>query len=131
MGAPKRLFHPCIDESIGAGPARECMPCRTRKMRRCRARGTYKVREKAYEVKRHQEKPLAIRAKYDVRNAIRRGEIPRASSFNCCDCGKPATCYDHRDYLKPLNVNPVCYSCNAIRGAAANSHLRGSLAPRA
>ena len=29
-----------------------------------------------------------------------------------------ATQYDHRDYNKPLEVTPVCPSCNGKRGAA-------------
>lgn len=37
---------------------------------------------------------------------------------SCSDCGKPATCYDHRDYNKPLEVDPVCSSCNRKRGPA-------------
>jgi hypothetical protein len=24
--------------------------------------------------------------------------------------------YEHRDYTKPLQVEPVCRSCNALRG---------------
>lgn len=54
--------------------------------------------------------------------AIRKGKIPRLSrtvGIMCVDCGAVATCYDHRDYSKPLEVEPVCQSCNAIRGAAS------------
>jgi hypothetical protein len=36
----------------------------------------------------------------------------------CRDCGKRATQYDHRDYNKPLEVEPVCQSCNLLRGHA-------------
>jgi len=39
-------------------------------------------------------------------------------SIECVDCGAPATCYDHRDYSKPLDVEPVCWKCNAQRGPA-------------
>jgi hypothetical protein len=41
-----------------------------------------------------------------------------ARDFACADCGKPATDYDHRDYRKPLEVEPVCHSCNLKRGPA-------------
>ncbi len=34
----------------------------------------------------------------------------------CVDCGKEASGYDHRDYLKPLDIVPVCQSCNMKRG---------------
>lgn len=33
----------------------------------------------------------------------------------CEDCGKPAECYDHRDYSRPLLVAAVCLKCNASR----------------
>ncbi len=50
--------------------------------------------------------------------AIRAGALPRATEFQCADCGKPAEAYDHRDYTKPLQVDAVCRSCNVIRGPA-------------
>ena len=61
---------------------------------------------------------LQRRAGGAVNSAIRKGEMPRASSLRCVDCGEPAFCYDHRDYLDPLKVEPVCRSCNALRGPA-------------
>lgn len=39
---------------------------------------------------------------------MRRGELKPATAFACVDCGKPAQCYGHRDYSKPLDVEPVC-----------------------
>lgn len=53
-----------------------------------------------------------------VAKAVAKGLLPRASQFACLDCGKPASQYDHRDYTKPLDVQPVCRSCNVIRGPA-------------
>lgn len=50
--------------------------------------------------------------------AIRRGDLPRACTLTCTDCSKPASDYDHRDYGKPLEVQPVCRSCNRKRGPA-------------
>lgn len=38
--------------------------------------------------------------------------------IECVDCGKRAVHYEHRDYNKPENVDPVCIACNARRGAA-------------
>jgi Zn finger protein HypA/HybF involved in hydrogenase expression len=67
---------------------------------------------------------LAIRiqsyATATVKKAIRLGKLNRPSEHECFDCGKPATQYDHRDYSKPLQVAPVCRSCNAKRGGATN-----------
>lgn len=47
--------------------------------------------------------------------AIFNGFIPPASQFFCVDCGAKAREYDHRDYNKPLDVEPVCSSCNQKR----------------
>jgi len=51
--------------------------------------------------------------------AIRLGKLPKLDgSIMCADCGVPACQYDHRDYSKPLEVDPVCQSCNRKRGPA-------------
>lgn len=51
-----------------------------------------------------------------VQRAIRDGIIPRVSTLSCVDCGKPACDYDHRDYTKPLEIEPTCRKCNLKRG---------------
>ena len=53
-----------------------------------------------------------------VAAAIKRGDLPPIKYLKCVDCGKDAFCYDHRDYRKPLKVDPVCKSCDGKRGAA-------------
>ena len=60
------------------------------------------------------------RALYAVTVAVATGVLPslRSGAVPCKDCGKPATQYDHRDYAKPLEVEPVCGRCNLERGAA-------------
>jgi hypothetical protein len=65
--------------------------------------------------------PYQRNAMLAVRAAIARGDLPPASRFFCTDCSKPATCYDHRDYSKPLAVDPVCSGCNSRRGPAVIS----------
>lgn len=45
--------------------------------------------------------------------SLARHEIP------CVDCGVRASQYEHRDYLRPLDVEPVCRRCNKKRGPAA------------
>jgi len=57
-------------------------------------------------------------AAYQLNKAVRNGILPHFSKFNCVDCGKPAQCYEHRDYNKPLEVEPTCKSCNTRRGPA-------------
>lgn len=52
-----------------------------------------------------------------VAAAIRHGDLPRLDgSVGCVDCGNPAAEYDHRDYKKPMDVEPVCRACNQARG---------------
>ena len=53
-----------------------------------------------------------------VTKAIRDGYLPRPNTLLCLDCGSPAQVYDHRDYNKPLDVEPVCHACNVKRGPA-------------
>ena len=60
----------------------------------------------------------SLKASAAVNLAVRRGELPHARACVCIDCGAPATEYDHRDYNKPLDVEPVCRPCNRKRGPA-------------
>lgn len=71
----------------------------------------------------HDECVSAIKA---VRRAIRRGDLQPAKGQECADCGKDARDLDHRDYTKPLEVVPVCRSCNLKRGTAYDSKYRPS-----
>jgi hypothetical protein len=53
--------------------------------------------------------------------AIRRGEVKKLDDHSVCvDCGRVAKNYDHRYYSRPLDVVPVCVSCNQKRGPANN-----------
>jgi len=54
--------------------------------------------------------------------AIKAGSIAPASELPCVDCGALAECYDHRDYSRPLDVEPVCRACNWRRGPGAFLH---------
>lgn len=55
-----------------------------------------------------------------VNEAIRTGKLKKLSQENveCVDCGGRALNYEHRDYSKPLDVEPVCVKCNKERGKA-------------
>lgn len=61
-----------------------------------------------------------------VSTAIRLGVMRPASEFNCVDCGGAAAHYDHRDYNKPLDVDPVCTRCHGARGRGINLVLPGA-----
>ncbi len=64
-------------------------------------------------------------AQYAVSRAIASGQLKRAAEFSCVDCGKPARHYDHREYAKPLQVEPVCQKCNVRRGPAIDAASLG------
>jgi len=55
-----------------------------------------------------------------VHRAVKAGVLPDLSTgeYACTDCGGVASEYDHRDYARPLDVDPVCRSCNRKRGVA-------------
>lgn len=61
--------------------------------------------------------------------ARRKGQLSAPTDHACTDCNAPAECYDHRDYNEPLRVEPVCRSCNVMRGPALpfNPYLVGLL----
>lgn len=65
--------------------------------------------------------------------AVRYGDLTNLQEnfVACADCGSRAQEYDHRDYMKPLQVDPVCRSCNQARGEALNKFLRPDLASAA
>lgn len=64
-------------------------------------------------------RPLQYLAHKDMRLALNRGDLQPYDGKKCVDCGKMAQCYDHRNYRKPLMVEPVCNSCNSRRGPAS------------
>ena len=82
-----------------------------------------------HQYKWYNRKPITPRAASHriVTLAVKAGIIKRASDMTCADCGCSATEYDHRDYMKPLDVDPVCRKCNRNRGAALNSETDGGL----
>lgn len=53
-----------------------------------------------------------------INKEVQAGRMPRAKDCICVDCGAQACDYDHRDYSKPLEVEPVCRKCNRRRGPA-------------
>jgi hypothetical protein len=61
---------------------------------------------------------IRARAIVAVRMAIKDAALRPASQLVCLDCEAPAALYEHRDYRKPLHVEPVCRKCNQRRGPA-------------
>lgn len=60
-----------------------------------------------------QQRAMAV-----ISEACRLGILLRAYQRTCVDCGAHAQVYDHRDYSKPYEVDPVCQVCNLKRGRA-------------
>lgn len=76
----------------------------------------------------HPADRMAWAAGKRVARAIRDGVLQRLTGLvPCADCGQPATMYDHRDYSRPLDVEPVCRTCNRRRGHAIDSPPRQPL----
>lgn len=112
------------------------MKCKThgenRKLRVCRECRKIYARQWRKTVKgilctfRHNEKikySQMERAKGVVYVQVRKGKLPKPELFDCVDCGEEAKHWEHRDYLKPLQVEPVCPSCNSKRGPGLNKML--------
>lgn len=65
-----------------------------------------------------------------VKRAVDRGLLAPVWEKSCVDCGAPATDYDHRDYTKPLEVEPTCHRCNMRRGPGLPYVRRTRRGPR-
>jgi len=63
-----------------------------------------------------------------VAKARRAGLLDDPREHSCTDCGEAAIGYDHRDYSKPLEVEPVCRRCNSARGPAKQPRIDAPLA---
>jgi NADPH-dependent curcumin reductase CurA len=69
------------------------------------------------------------RAGYLVRKAVKKGTLVnlKETYIECVDCECRARVYDHRDYSKPLDVEPVCVRCNIARGTNSPNRIPGHL----
>lgn len=112
------------DISEYAYNARRCASCKSAadlalskaRYERLKDDPDFKAKSNASARAYRQKYPLACRAHFVVKYHVRVGRIPAARHLACVDCGKPATDYDHRDYTKPLEIEPTCRSCNLLRG---------------
>jgi hypothetical protein len=59
---------------------------------------------------------MCSRANARIKREIVAGRMKPATTLACHDCERPANVYDHRSYLRPLDVVPVCWACNVKRG---------------
>lgn len=76
-----------------------------------------------------QEQSGASRAIRAVVWAKAKAILPPLAGLRCVDCGSPATVYEHRDYGRPLEVEPVCNPCNSKRGKAIPAENNDPIVP--
>ena len=94
----------CNDEIVGRHHlAKTCLPC---------ANGKNKIG--------------MLEAIAAVNKAVKTGALASVKTLICVDCGSQAQCYEHRDYNKPLEVEPVCRKCNFRRGSAKPLTIQGA-----
>lgn len=122
--ANRRARSVCGSCPTGVWP-RDCLACR-----RLRKQAQYEAARRGAEKRRRSdsgyfrpenaERYWQQRAHAAVRSAIKRGLLPdlKSREYACADCAAVAHEYDHRDYGRPLDVQPVCRSCNKRRGTA-------------
>lgn len=119
----RRLPDSVVLAALNEQVARNCSRCFSPLTGRLHPQAKYCVRcAHSIEVEMHREhqqmRPLQWKAHDAVARAVKCGHLQdlREAVVRCVDCGEPATCYDHRDYRKPLEVEPVCRGCNSRRG---------------
>jgi len=98
--------------------ARFCFPCADKRQRESIGRW-------------HRKTPQARWANSKVATATLAGRLERPTDRDCVDCGGPVKVYDHRDYSRPLDVEPVCYRCNFMAEEPPQQRSIGPSGPHA
>jgi hypothetical protein len=117
-------MHICLSDLIEKeGIRQSCRLCRIQYYKKYREDGRYDVvRKERWDKLKHS--PMA-KAKAKINSRIQYSGMKRAAEFLCVDCGDKASVYDHRDYNKPYEVDPVCRKCNLKRGPGLNKYTVG------
>jgi len=68
--------------------------------------------------------PEKVRARYLVKDAVRRGDLVRPGMCSKCNKPKPVDGH-HPDYERPLDVIWLCRSCHKCRHAEINAEAKG------
>lgn len=114
------------EQTTSTSKSRICVDCdadishRYHTAKLCDICAAIRKRETSKRLYRERLKGWRSRITNAVRIAIDQGKLTAPYKLKCTDCGARATEYDHRDYAKPLDVEPVCRSCNKKRGPAKN-----------
>ena len=76
---------------------------------------TWKETKRNSAAKERKSNSEKIKARRQVRDAIKRGILLPVSQCSCKDCGVTACDYHHENYLLPLEVIPLCRGCHTLR----------------
>lgn len=108
-------MHICLmSEQEREGTKRTCRHCKMMYARKYRADGRYRKKEHQHYL-RTKDWPMT-RAKTAVFIEVRAGRMSDPKTLKCVDCGAMAEVYDHRDYTRSIDVEPVCRVHNKKRG---------------
>lgn len=119
-------LHICLVDGLErVGRRRACRLCKKTYAKKYRSQGKNKEADRRYYLKTKTWHLWSAKAAILVE--VRSGRMPRPQTLLCVDCGVRAEEYDHRDYLRPLDVVPVCQSCNKRRGPGKNKKPTVSL----
>lgn len=93
-------------------------------------RARFKTPHRKQQVKEYQRRyaeryPEKVRARRQLKYAVRTGRIQRKP---CAYCGNPKSQGHHHDYSKPLDVTWMCFKCHRERGHGQTVHA-GETAP--
>lgn len=128
-GAIKPIKSFYKDRRMADGHINNCKVCEIARTQAYKARNLEKVqaydREKAKRPyyrglsnkrKRASNKayPERVRARYLLREALRKGQVTRPATCAICDKPKRVVAH-HEDYSKPLEVEWLCYSCHGYK----------------
>ena len=110
----------CKSSKSRDGRQRWCRDCMREYMR---GRSSDPAKRRANARRSARRYPEKRRARERVKDAIRRGDLPRASACICSDCPRQATQYDHPNgYENALEVESVCDECHGLRSRRRGEH---------
>ena len=125
-----RTFKQCpITKKMHNTSKKRCVECERKRHREGYHKFKKSKKYKAWAKRKMESQKGTLKkdAYHKIYYAILRKNIPKPTVFRCFDCRKPAEVYDHRDYLKPYDVEPVCKVCNHKRGPGKNGSRKRSV----
>ncbi len=115
---PDKTFCIAFYKHIEGHSKRECKDCKAAYARAWRR--TPKGIENSKRIHEKNKTTKMVKAITEIMKKVRSGEMVPANFHECTYCFEVAKAYHHDDYDKPLEVKPVCLSCNKILGSGKN-----------